>query len=210
MAHINLINMIESYTIPWSRYRAQAYYSPMGCKIPWLTKGEHVCTCVCVSSCRITCVLCPRAGGDGVVITMHKAEYGKTIMGNHPAPVAGELFPGFLCWGPCEGWLSHFRVTSIFPRLCLHHQHNLGCFRLHVGALQTNLWCLWLPARILEVASKVGSSYPWFQLPPIGPSVRICCHAGRTSRKMLLCLCVLDVVGSYLLCLYPVSSEGVL
>lgn len=49
---------------------------------------------VCVSICKFTCVFCPRAGGDGVVIIMHKAECGKIKRGNHPAPVAGEFFPG--------------------------------------------------------------------------------------------------------------------
>lgn len=113
-----------------------------------------------------------------------------------------------MCRGLCEGWLSSFRVTSSFPRLCLHHQHNLGGFKLRAGALQTNLWCLWLPARILEVASKVGFSYPWLQLPPTGPpSVRICCHAGgRTSGEILLCLCLPAVLGSCLLCSYPESA----
>lgn len=47
-----------------------------------------------VSSCKFTCVLGPRAGGDGVRIIVHKAECGKIEMGNHPAPAAGELFPG--------------------------------------------------------------------------------------------------------------------
>lgn len=135
------------------------------CKIAWLTKGVHVWTCVCFSCCKFTCGLCPRAGGGSVVITLHKAECGKIKLGNLVAPEAGELFPG-----PCTKWgvLSPFRVTSSFPGLCLQHQHNLGAFRLHLGALQTNIWCLRLPARILEMASKAGTSYPWFQLPPTG------------------------------------------
>lgn len=47
MDHINLINMIESYITPWGRYRALAYYSPMGYKMLQLTKGVHVYTCMC-------------------------------------------------------------------------------------------------------------------------------------------------------------------
>lgn len=203
MAHINLINMIETYIIPWGRYRAQAYYSPMGCKILWLTKGVHVCTRVCFYLQVHLCVL-PQSWWGWCGDNHAQGRMWENKKGSPSGSSGRWVFPRAMSRGVCEGWLSSFRVISSFPRLCLHHQHNLGDFVPHFGALQTNLWSLWLPARILEVASKVGSSYPWFQLPPTGPSVRICCHAGRrTSRKMLLCLFLPAVLGSCLLCLYP-------
>lgn len=155
---------------------------------------------VCVSSCKFTCVLCSELVGTVWWLPCTRQNVGKlkwvTILLQWQVSFSQDCVLRPL-WGVVVPFQDHQQFLK----------RNLGCFRLHVGTLQTNLWCLWLPALILEVALEVDSSYSWFQLRPIGPSVRICCHAGRrTSRKMLLCLHLPEVLGSCLLCLYPESA----
>lgn len=201
MGHINLINMIESYIIAWGRYGALPYYSPMGYKTLWLTKGVRICTCVCVPSDKFTYALCPEASPRGWCDDNHvKVRMGGKIeTGNHPDPSESGLFPG---------------RRSLQMMVVLFHTYQplpgiLPPELASPGRLYTPCWSSANGKPLVFGATNEPWRWLWrFQLYILDASCHQWGHqsgfaAMQREGHLGKCSCLLAVLGSYLLCLYP-------
>lgn len=192
---------MESYIIPWGRYWALAYYSPTGYKMLRLTKGVYLYMCVFLATSSPT-RFAPKHHPRGWCDDNHvKGRIGLRRRNGQPSSSSRRwVSPRVGYWGPCRWWLSSF---SLFLGFCLQHwrqwRSRMTPLVLHsrLERCKQKTFDVCGYQWVLEVAWKVATLRPCWQLPPMGPSAGLYCHAGRrTPGEMLLCLCLLVVLGS--------------